>query len=52
MTARMPGSDAQDMALKQLFMMVHQQGVVMASPTCSCCSRLLVSSVFARLASA
>ncbi len=30
MTARMPGSDAHDMALKQLFMLVHQQGVVMA----------------------
>ncbi len=30
LTARMPGSDAQTMALKQLFMMVHQQGVVMA----------------------
>jgi DHA2 family multidrug resistance protein len=27
---RMPGSDAQSMALKQLFMLVHQQGVVMA----------------------
>ena len=30
MTARMPGSDAHTMALKQLFMLVHQQGVVMA----------------------
>ena len=30
LTARMPGSDAHTMALKQLFMMVHQQGVVMA----------------------
>ena len=30
MTARMPGSDAHAMALKQLFMLVHQQGVVMA----------------------
>ncbi|HVU44333.1 MAG TPA: DHA2 family efflux MFS transporter permease subunit [Xanthobacteraceae bacterium] len=30
MTARMPGSDAHNMALKQLFMLVHQQGVVMA----------------------
>ncbi|MGA2941894.1 MAG: DHA2 family efflux MFS transporter permease subunit [Xanthobacteraceae bacterium] len=28
--SRMPGSDAQSMALKQLFMLVHQQGVVMA----------------------
>jgi MFS transporter, DHA2 family, multidrug resistance protein len=27
---RMPGSDAQSMALKQLYMLVHQQGVVMA----------------------
>src|SRR5579862_5163690 len=27
---RMPGSDAQSMALKQLFLLVHQQGVVMA----------------------
>jgi DHA2 family multidrug resistance protein len=30
MTTRMPGSDAHDMALKQMFMLVHQQGVVMA----------------------
>jgi DHA2 family multidrug resistance protein len=30
MAARMPGSDAHTMALKQLFMLVHQQGVVMA----------------------
>ncbi len=30
MASRMPGSDAQTMALKQLFMLVHQQGVVMA----------------------
>jgi MFS transporter, DHA2 family, multidrug resistance protein len=30
LTGRMPGSDAQSMALKQLFMLVHQQGVVMA----------------------
>ena len=30
MTARMPGSDAHTMALKQLFILVHQQGVVMA----------------------
>lgn len=30
MTARMPGSDAHTMALKQLFMLVHRQGVVMA----------------------
>jgi MFS transporter, DHA2 family, multidrug resistance protein len=30
LAAHMPGSDAQAMALKQLFMIVHQQGVVMA----------------------
>jgi DHA2 family multidrug resistance protein len=30
LAARMPGSDAQTMAIKQLFLMVHQQGVVMA----------------------
>jgi MFS transporter, DHA2 family, multidrug resistance protein len=30
LAGHMPGSDAQAMALKQLFMMVHQQGVVMA----------------------
>jgi MFS transporter, DHA2 family, multidrug resistance protein len=30
LTAHMPGSDAQAMALKQLFMIVHQQGTVMA----------------------
>jgi len=30
LTAHMPGTDAQSMALKQLFMIVHQQGVVMA----------------------
>jgi len=30
LAARIPGSDAQNMALKQLFMLVHQQGVVMA----------------------
>jgi MFS transporter, DHA2 family, multidrug resistance protein len=29
MTAHMPGSDAHTRALKQMFMMVHQQGVVM-----------------------
>jgi MFS transporter, DHA2 family, multidrug resistance protein len=30
LAARFTGSDAQQMALKQLMMMVHQQGVVMA----------------------
>jgi DHA2 family multidrug resistance protein len=30
LAANIPGSDAQAMALKQLFMIVHQQGVVMA----------------------
>jgi DHA2 family multidrug resistance protein len=30
LAARIPGSDAQNMALKQLYMIVHQQGVVMA----------------------
>jgi DHA2 family multidrug resistance protein len=30
LTAHMPGPDVQNMALKQLFMIVHQQGVVMA----------------------
>jgi MFS transporter, DHA2 family, multidrug resistance protein len=30
LAAHIPGSDAQAMALKQLFMIVHQQGVVMA----------------------
>jgi MFS transporter, DHA2 family, multidrug resistance protein len=30
LAARIPGSDAQNMALKQLYMLVHQQGVVMA----------------------
>ena len=28
--AAMPGSDAHNMALKELFMIVHQQGTVMA----------------------
>jgi DHA2 family multidrug resistance protein len=28
--ARMPGSDAQNMALKYLFLFTHQQGIVMA----------------------
>ena len=30
LAARIPGSDAQNMALKQLYQLVHQQGVVMA----------------------
>ena len=30
LAARIPGSDAQNMALKQLYLLVHQQGVVMA----------------------
>ena len=30
LASRIPGSDAQNMALKQLYQLVHQQGVVMA----------------------
>ena len=35
--ARMPGSDAQNMALKQLFLFARSRARSWPSPTCSCC---------------